>query len=356
MRICFYCADQNPERDRSRGITNYTIGLLQALHSVPDVSLSAIVSKSSFPLPVNVPLRRLSFKTDRPIGRLIADQLHPWLVADDAQIWHYPKGFLPLGFQTKALKVGTIADTILQYYADKYPESRSRLNFAYWLQMLRHAIERFDLILTVSEFSQRSIVEFCRRHYIKHPTILVTYEGANIRRNEHRPEKQNYIVHLASRLLHKRTAWLIKQWRRFDTRDMPILRLVGNVDAQLDISDLKNVEVQGAVSDVEYWKLIGSARALLLPSEIEGFGLPALEAYYLGTPVAYVKGTAVEEILGEGTPGGFALEDDSLWDAVAAVLKMEPITIQQKAEDLESRFSWERVAGATIAGYGSLVE
>ena len=31
------------------------------------------------------------------------------------------------------------------------------------------------------------------------------------------------------------------------------------------------------------------ARALILPSEIEGFGLPALEAYYLGTPVCFVK-------------------------------------------------------------------
>ena len=47
---------------------------------------------------------------------------------------------------------------------------------------------------------------------------------------------------------------------------------------------------------------------LLLPSEIEGFGLPALEAYYLSTPVVYVRGTAVEEILGERSPGGFVLE------------------------------------------------
>jgi glycosyltransferase involved in cell wall biosynthesis len=355
MRICFYCADQNPERDRSRGITNYTIGLLSRLHRVSGISLSAIVSKSSFGLPLDIPVTRLPFKTDRPCGRLIADQLHPFLTADDAQIWHYPKGFLPLGIQTKARKVGTVADTILQYYADRYPDSRSKLNFAYWLRMLKHSIEKFDLILTVSQFSKSAIVEFCRRHRIRHPPIVVTYEGANAPRNNSRPEKKNYVVHLASRLPHKGTAWLVGRWRYFGDRSLPALRLIGNVDSNLDLTGVRNIELQAPVAEADYQRLISSAKALILPSAIEGFGLPALEAYYLGTPVAYVRGTAVEEILGKGTPGGFRLEDESLGDALAAALKMEPAIIEQKAKDLESRFSWDRVASATIAGYQSLV-
>ena len=58
---------------------------------------------------------------------------------------------------------------------------------------------------------------------------------------------------------------------------------------------------------------------LLLPSEIEGFGLPALEAYYLSTPLVYVRGsTPVEEILGERSPPAFVLASaDSIF--VAAV-------------------------------------
>src|SRR6202040_1038313 len=96
LDVCFYCADQNPHRDRSRGITNYTSGLLVNLAKRSELSLSAVISKSSFPLPVDIPATRLPFRTDRVLGRIVADHFHPLLPSNDAKTWHYPKGFLPL--------------------------------------------------------------------------------------------------------------------------------------------------------------------------------------------------------------------------------------------------------------------
>src|ERR1700732_1972240 len=133
LSVFFYCADQNPHRDRSRGITRYTYGLLSHLDDSKLLSLAAVVSKSSFALPDGIKQFSLPFKTDNLAGRLVADHLHgligPRIRAD---IWHYPKGFLPIGPQVKSKRVGSVADVMIQFDADNHPDSRSRLAFTYW--------------------------------------------------------------------------------------------------------------------------------------------------------------------------------------------------------------------------------
>ena len=107
-----------------------------------------------------------------------------------------------------------------------------------------------------------------------------------------------------------------------------------------------------ALPEAQLVETLESSRALLLPSEIEGFGLPALEAYCLGTPVVFVKGTAVEEVLGEGTPGGFCLDDfESFCAALDEVLSLDPEQIRAKTRELRKRFSWRACAERTVAAY-----
>jgi glycosyltransferase involved in cell wall biosynthesis len=88
------------------------------------------------------------------------------------------------------------------------------------------------------------------------------------------------------------------------------------------------------------------ARALILPSEIEGFGLPALEAYYLGTPVCYVRNTSVEEILAVATSkGGFSLDSsESLHHALAEVMAMDHDEVRTCGLKLREFYTAEKVA------------
>ncbi len=133
--VCFYCADQNLHSDRSLGITNYTLGLLVALKKSGAMELRAVSSKSSPALPDGIANTILPFATDNIPGRLLADDFYPLLARRmNANVWHYPKGFLPLRLQVRQPKVGTIADTILQFYADKYPPSaqQDRLSILDW--------------------------------------------------------------------------------------------------------------------------------------------------------------------------------------------------------------------------------
>ncbi len=353
MEALFYLADQNPERDRSRGITEYTSGLMRALGEIGGFEISSLVSHSSYRAGIDVRRRTLPFRTDHFIGRMLADLLHP-LWVPPFPIVHYPKGFLP-GLRPKAsLVCGTVHDLILQHYIDKYPNSRSKSAFAYWLWVLKRSLPRFDLVLTVSEFSATAIREFCARHRLVCPPIRVTYEGC---RWESAPlfrgEKLDQVIHLGSQEPHKQTATLVGFWQALDLPKTKLI-IVGSVteDVRRMVSQRSNIELLGPQSEEELRTSIAGSRALILPSEIEGFGLPAIEAYAVGTPVVYVRQTAVEEVLGSRAPGGFDLsESDSFGPAVNEVLNVSAAQVEAARNDLLARFSWAECIRRTIASY-----
>jgi len=86
------------------------------------------------------------------------------------------------------------------------------------------------------------------------------------------------------------------------------LVLVG--DAGQWAYELPGVILTGVVGDEELAALYTGARALVLASEDEGFGLPAVEALACGTPVAACELPALREVLGDRAtfvdPGDFA--------------------------------------------------
>jgi glycosyltransferase involved in cell wall biosynthesis len=63
--------------------------------------------------------------------------------------------------------------------------------------------------------------------------------------------------------------------------------------------ELPDVHLTGEVSDDELAAIYSGAHALVLASEDEGFGLPAIEALACGTPVAACEAPALREVLGE---------------------------------------------------------
>ncbi|HEY8672010.1 MAG TPA: glycosyltransferase, partial [Terriglobales bacterium] len=331
----------------------YTRGLIASILAAGGCEITVLTSRSSYTGEGNVRRLSLPFRTDHLAGRLAADFIHPlWLPR--VPLVHYPKGFLP-GLRPKcALLCGTVHDLILQHYIDHYPHSRSRVAFAYWLHALKQSLPRFDLILTISEFSANAIREFCFRHRLVCPPVRVTGEGCRWEDEPlRRSEKRNYLLHLGSQEPHKRTATLIEYWKALGIADLRLV-VVGSVteEVQRSISENSAIELLPALPEDELKTLLSESRALLLPSELEGFGLPALEAYALGTPVVYVRGTAVEELLGPGTRGGFELAaPDSLRLAIESLLQLSPAEIEATRSRLLERYSWSECVRKTISSY-----
>ena len=63
--------------------------------------------------------------------------------------------------------------------------------------------------------------------------------------------------------------------------------------------ELPNVTLTGQVDDDELAAILTGARALVFPSDDEGFGLPPVEALACGTPVVCTDIPALREVLGD---------------------------------------------------------
>jgi glycosyltransferase involved in cell wall biosynthesis len=358
MKVAFYLADQNPHRDRTKGITVYTEGLLRALISRPDIEVSTLISQSSYsPTAPEIKSTSLPFPTDRTLGRLLADQMHPLFHRKGTDLWHYPKGYLPLGIRYRQPVLGTCHDVILQYYADHYPNLRSASQYRYWLTVLRRSLARFDAVFTVSEFSKAQIIQFCDRHRLRAPKIVVTVEGTEWGdTSKALAPKENFVLHLGSIEPHKGTSRLLDHWKLLEAADKECTELIvlGDVSGenQTKMAALRHARHLPAQSREALTDLVQKAMALILPSEIEGFGLPAIEAFASLTPVVFGKGTAVAEIIGPDSAGAFELTNfDSFNEALNAVLRLPPERIRDIRDRLARKYTWKACAEKTIRTY-----
>ncbi len=98
-----------------------------------------------------------------------------------------------------------------------------------------------------------------------------------------------WVGHLGHPDPHRRVTALVEA-----PRELPLV-LVGAAGAWA--RELTGVLLTGEVDDDELAALYTGAHALVLPSEDEGFGLPAVEALACGTPVVASDGPSLREVL-----------------------------------------------------------
>lgn len=115
--------------------------------------------------------------------------------------------------------------------------------------------------------------------------------------NRHMPSARPYFVYIATIEPRKNHLLLLNIWRRLVEQlgdGAPILVLIGrrgweneNVIDILERAEALNGHVveAGELSDRQMEQMIAGARAMLMPSFAEGFGMPVVEALAAGVPV-----------------------------------------------------------------------
>jgi glycosyltransferase involved in cell wall biosynthesis len=235
------------------------------------------------------------------------------------------------------------------------PQSYSRA-FAEWY---RFALPRIGAasrkVLTVSEFSR----EMLEKHGVApREKIEVIHNGVDhIAAVEPdaailarlRLQNRPYVVALASAQAHKNLRVVCEAFAR---RDLAALRLVlvGSVTiAELERAGIpvpETVLFAGRVSDGELRALLESAIAYACPSITEGFGLPPLEAMYVGCPAVVAPRGALPEVCGEAALYA-APDDPKAWtEAILSLAedKEARATVRAKGAVQASKFRWERAA------------
>jgi glycosyltransferase involved in cell wall biosynthesis len=106
------------------------------------------------------------------------------------------------------------------------------------------------------------------------------------------------------------------------------------------------------VSGDELVCLLQAARALLHPSLVEGFGIPALEAMACGCPVIGSDTAALLEVMGGAGLHAAVGDEHALAQAITR-LRDNGLRDELVRRGLlrVKEFSWERTAEATLAVY-----
>ena len=374
IRIGLYLADLSHRRTNSHGIVNYALGLAAALlwSLQGDESLVLFVNNEvledlcafagSALLELATQIHVLQAPRNH-LERLWMDHATSLLraVGDDLDVVHFPKGFIPLVNPTGARIVATVHDDIPCRYVERTwgctPISRQTRYFAW---AVRHAVQHADHLLTVSEFS-RACLEMRQDRARQSPPISVIYQGVTLPARAFVPvtKRDPYILHLGSPFPHKRSLWGISTvLRHLDETGMQLrLRILGNLDDEAErLAAHPRVDwVRNSLSNDDIAMEMAHARALIFPSEYEGFGLPPLEALCLGTPAVYARIPATVEVL-RGTPGGYNPGDEqSFREAFDEALRSSDEDLQRLQSRLRGRYSWEQAGQRTLDVYRSLV-
>lgn len=128
--------------------------------------------------------------------------------------------------------------------------------------------------------------------------------------------------------------------------------------ALIDESSVANrIDVVLSASDEQLAGHYSTSAFLVLPSDLEGFGVPVLDAISIGLPVVVTEGSSLPEVAG---PGGIVISRGSADELAAAMQTLALDTdiyrrLSLAATEHAKRFSWRSHAEAAMDAYGRAI-
>ncbi len=175
------------------------------------------------------------------------------------------------------------------------------------------------------------------------------------------PKKTKYptILYLGRLRRYKRVALLLEVFGKLSTK-MPQLRLIiaGAGQEASPIADLtrylhleQKVELKGYVSEKEKKRLLTTAWVMAFPSQIEGWGLVALEAAACGLPTVGFNVPGVSESIRNDKSGFVVKTTKEFEGALLKILTNDQLQKQLSdgAKRWAAEFSWEKSAKSFLS-------
>ena len=282
----------------------------------------------------------------------------------------FPTIYSYLPVMSRAKKIVMIHDVIAEKYPDlAMPGRRSQL---FWKTKVALGRWQADAVGTVSDYSRKGIVEHFgidadRVHVVGEASdpvfhVLDKPELTPRLRSMGIADGQRTIVYVGGFSPHKNLEALVRAFAKLCAQDsFSDLRLVLVGEHKNEIfhsyaetirklvTDLfleGRVIFTGFMADDELVVLLNLATVSVLPSFIEGFGLPAVEAAACGCPVIATTESPLPGLLGEGGIYFNPLRQEELEAALLDVL--QSATLRQKmskaGQEASSKLTWEAAA------------
>jgi glycosyltransferase involved in cell wall biosynthesis len=228
-----------------------------------------------------------------------------------------------------------------------------RVGFAAWYQLfLPLLMKRVQAIFTPSEYVKQKVI---RRFGVR--KVIVTPNGVD-HSLFHPCAKQtrfdlpkDYILFVGTLEPRKNLGRLLQVWSEikdnFNDLWLIIVGVSGSVFKRIHVShEMERVCFLGYVDDETLAGLYANASLFVLPSQDEGFGLPALEAMASGAPVIVSDGGALSEVTGEAGMTFCLSEQDALKNTLEECLRDSVLRAELREKGLEraQKFSWQMTA------------
>ena len=247
------------------------------------------------------------------------------------------------------------------------------LDYVYWAHVARRAYRRADLLIAVSDYVRRGLVEHLK---IPAERVVTVYNGVDARYRrlaDHERENRQqgrigispYILCVGNLVPVKNFGTAIRAFALLhheigtdhqlvlagSQRDQHFTALARLVE-ELHLSDV--VHFVGYQTADDLLHLYNRADLLLHPSLHEGFSFTILEAMACGTPIVATATTSIPEAAGDAALyAGAPTDVEGLADCTRRIITDPQLSarLSQRAMARASQFTWQRCVAESIALY-----
>lgn len=189
---------------------------------------------------------------------------------------------------------------------------------AYYNAIVKPVVKRTGVVITVSETSRRAIAE-----WLNDPTVEIVNAGLGASPAfrpdvEPAPSTDPYLMYVGNLREHKNVRVVLDAMVRVPEAHLRMLIPAREHDEARGLFVARGIQSRvtllSGLSDDDLAAQYRGAVATVMPSTLEGFGLPALESVMTGTPVLYWRGCAsVAETVGDRGTAVESAHDINEW-------------------------------------------
>lgn len=356
------------------GVGRYIRNLIRELGKLDTVNDYVIFIRSEDFKSIKLPSERWEKRlVDVPWHSLKEQLMMPLILKREKfDLVHIPYFNVPILYPGRM--VVTIHDLIIDHFntgkATTLPGWKYWLRRCFYSMVMWVGLHRAVKIFAVSNSTKKEL----REHYLlPEEKIEVTYEGVDRElRTQNSMTKSKrilnngpYFLYVGNAYPHKNLEFLLRCMRKLKVEEKKYhdvkLILVGAKDyfykkLEQEVPEEMRSEIVfwGEADDEELKSLYSHAMALVFPSLMEGFGLPALEATAIGCPVVVSEIPVFKEILGEMPVYFSPYNEESLINAMKGVMQRGEklrFRVKKMQEDVLMRYNWTVLAEKTLAVY-----